>query len=692
MVQISRVAGHRDSARTCGCCRRCAGPRAPRRRWWRSCRPAAPGSRPRAPRRCRRGPWPRRCRRACSAGASLTPSPVIATNSPCACSASRCGSSAPGRRGRRRARRARARSAPSSSAASSAPVSTVLARIARCPRAQGDGPRRRRVVAGDHHRRDAGVQALAHRGGRFGAAGRSARPARAGSGPPPSASMSSSGKARSCAPRQRQHAQALRGHAFGLPRPRAASSGRGLRSAARTAGRPPRARPWCRRRRPPASRWYVVMRLRSASNGSSATRGSRPSSASCRRPAARRLRQRGFGRVALPAAAGCAAARRCTARGAQQLGWPAGAASPPGMPASPSSGSDLRAHPVLRERAGLVGADVGDRAQRLHRGRAGAPGACDSTIRRAPSASSTVTTAGSASGMPRPPGSPRSGTSAAAARRAAADHEHDRADRQHGDRQPLAERGQAALQRRGPGRPRASRPAILPSSVAMPVATTRPRPRPCVAVVPLKAMLRRSPSACRSPSRHRVLGDGHRLAGQRRFVDLQLRASISRRSAGTWLPASSSTMSPGTSSCAATCAPAAARTTTACAAPACAARPGPVGAPGLHDADGGVEHDDHDDHERVDPVAQARDHRGADQHQDHQVAELVGHQATEAARRRAGSSLGPWRPARGSAPPRGRSPMAGSTSCAWATVRFAQVPVAGGLGSGRASHACSRFS
>ena len=56
----------------------------------------------------------------------------------------------------------------------------------------------------------------------------------------------------------------------------------------------------------------------------------------------------------------------------------------------------------------------------------------------------------------------------------------------------------------------------------MPVATTMPRPRPCVSAVPANAMLRRSPVDSDSPSTARyLLADGHRLARQRRLLGPQ---------------------------------------------------------------------------------------------------------------------------------------------------------------------------
>ncbi|MNU96636.1 hypothetical protein D3C71_866810 [compost metagenome] len=116
--------------------------------------------------------------------------------------------------------------------------------------------------------------------------------------------------------------------------------------------------------------------------------------------------------------------------------------------------------------------------------------------------------------------------------------------------------------------PVSSSVATLPSSVCMPVATTKPRARPCVAVVPLKAMLVRSPSAPTSTAARASVC----LAT---VTDSPVRAdsstcscaiSMSRRSAGIWLPASSSTMSPGTSAVAGTTCTAPLRSTVACAA------------------------------------------------------------------------------------------------------------------------------
>ena len=87
----------------------------------------------------------------------------------------------------------------------------------------------------------------------------------------------------------------------------------------------------------------------------------------------------------------------------------------------------------------------------------------------------------------------------------------------------------------------------LPSSVAMPVTTTRPVPRPCAAVVPLKAMLSQSPSA--APA-----SEGNERTCLSTATDSPVSADSSMRSccdqSSAWvgrhpgLPASGNTMSP----------------------------------------------------------------------------------------------------------------------------------------------------
>lgn len=70
-------------------------------------------------------------------------------------------------------------------------------------------------------------------------------------------------------------------------------------------------------------------------------------------------------------------------------------------------------------------------------------------------------------------------------------------------------------------------------------------------------------------------------------------------------------------------------------------RHGLVGAPGLHKADNGVEHHDDEDHQRVcDLTHQPRDDRCAQQHQHHEVLELVGQQTPPGAVLRCGQLVG----------------------------------------------------
>ena len=194
--------------------------------------------------------------------------------------------------------------------------------------------------------------------------------------------------------------------------------------------------------------------------------------------------------------------------------------------------------------------------------------ALTATMRRAPSASSTVTTAGSASGMAAtarlmavsamssgasPRSTPTTKTMAQMPSTASA------------SRLPnAARRSCSGVLRSSPPSSRAT----LPSSVCMPVATTRPRARPWVAVVPLKAMFTRSPRAlascaARVPVCLATVTDSPVSADSSTW---SCAISIRRRSAGIWLPASSSTMSPGTSALAGTTCTSPLRSTVACAA------------------------------------------------------------------------------------------------------------------------------
>ncbi len=117
------------------------------------------------------------------------------------------------------------------------------------------------------------------------------------------------------------------------------------------------------------------------------------------------------------------------------------------------------------------------------------------TNRRAPRASKTVTTAGNASGM------------AATARLIAvsaisssglaaqyADCKDQRTDRQHDNRQPLAERRQPLLQRRRAALGSTKQHGNLTEFGLLAGGHDQPVARPCVTSVPLNAMLVRSPS------------------------------------------------------------------------------------------------------------------------------------------------------------------------------------------------------
>ena len=193
--------------------------------------------------------------------------------------------------------------------------------------------------------------------------------------------------------------------------------------------------------------------------------------------------------------------------------------------------------------------------------------ACTAASRRAPSASSTVTTAGRASGMAATArlravsaiissGSPRSSPSA----KTSAQMTSTASD----SRRPKAASRRCSGVARNASAP--SSAATRPSSVRAPVATTRPAARPCVTSVPLNAMFERSPSG-RSPA-------GSAACIFSTVTDSPVRADSStrsratscrRRSAGTRLPASSSTTSPGTRcSVCTTCTWPPARRTVAC--------------------------------------------------------------------------------------------------------------------------------
>ena len=95
----------------------------------------------------------------------------------------------------------------------------------------------------------------------------------------------------------------------------------------------------------------------------------------------------------------------------------------------------------------------------------------------------------------------------------------------------------------------ASMLAMWPISVSMPVSVTTSSPRPRVTEVFMKAMQTRSPSGTSSPTTGSVCLPTGRLSPVRAASSIsRVAATRIRPSAGTRLPASTRTMSPGTSS------------------------------------------------------------------------------------------------------------------------------------------------
>ena len=203
--------------------------------------------------------------------------------------------------------------------------------------------------------------------------------------------------------------------------------------------------------------------------------------------------------------------------------------------------------PVLSEQIKVTEPKVSTEGRRRTR-------AFSDTMRRAPSASNTVTTAGNASGIAataRLTAVRIISTGSSPRRTPTQNTRPQMAITARANRLPKAARRICKGVLRSPSR--SSRPATLPSSVAMPVATTRPRPRPWVAVVPLNAMFNRSPSAWAIPVSVEACFSTVTDSPVRADSSiLSWAISISRKSAGIWLPASSNTISPGTSVLAAT--------------------------------------------------------------------------------------------------------------------------------------------
>ena len=171
-------------------------------------------------------------------------------------------------------------------------------------------------------------------------------------------------------------------------------------------------------------------------------------------------------------------------------------------------------------------------------------------MRATPRASTMVMTTGSPSGMARRRAPRRPGTSRRLVVQRDADAEDRRRDRDDGGAEHAGEAVEA-LPGAGPVAVAVSRTeeAMRPRAESVPVAVTTPAPRPPTTIVPVKAMLRRSPSTrSGSASAAGPLGCGDRLAGQgrpRRCAARPSRAGAGRR--GRARPEASSTTSPGTS-------------------------------------------------------------------------------------------------------------------------------------------------
>ena len=401
---------------------------------------------------------------------------------------------------------------------------------------------------------------------------------------------------------QRQHAlgRALHQHQHAPRRRDAACScarARNRRGAPPRAAAPAAARP-CRTR-PPA-------RLRAARSRWG------------RRPACRRLRPRHR----------CTAPWRAPVRAtAVRLLDPS--REPAGMIAAAGTFRQrpARSRPasVLRQRAGLVGADVGDRAERLHRRQAADQRVLLDHARRAQRKRD-----GDHRGQRLGDGGDREadrGEQHQQRRLAAqpAGDENDDADRQH-------------HQRKMPGR---SAPAASAAASCRIHRTAARRSSParsaCRSPPPGRARVRRSrPSPCRRGcgGRRAAARSCSRLASclstgcdspvSADSSTLRAASSVRRRSAGRMLPASSSTRSPGTRSRASIRPGWPSRITRRLrAGHLLQRRHRAFGAVFLDEADDAVEeHDDHDGDGVLRLADEAGDDCGGDQHQDHEIGEL----------------------------------------------------------------------
>jgi hypothetical protein len=170
-------------------------------------------------------------------------------------------------------------------------------------------------------------------------------------------------------------------------------------------------------------------------------------------------------------------------------------------------------------------------------------------MRRTPSASATVKTTGSPSGTAAT--ARAAAISSSCTRGLAQQHpEQERAgghDEDDGADEP-AQPAHALLQRRGGDVDRLEPLGDLPQLGGPPVATTTPRARPLATVEPVNAMPVRSPSPASASTRSVPLTAGTDSPVSRDSSISSAVVDTSRRSAGTRMPDSSTTRSPGTTS------------------------------------------------------------------------------------------------------------------------------------------------
>ena len=315
--------------------------------------------------------------------------------------------------------------------------------------------------------------------------------------------------------------------------------------------------------------------------------------------------------------------------GAQGLGMGGAGQGVTGHPAHAVGQQQLGMHAVLREGAGLVRADGGDRAQGFDRRQAphqrmhGHHAACAQGQEHGDHRRQCLGDGGHGQ---------TDGGEGHEQRRLAAQHTHHkdhRADAQHRDRQALAKGRQAQLQRRAAVAGVEQRGHLAQLGVhagghhqaACPAMRGRGALEGHVGAVAQRAHILGGQGL-------RLLGYGDGLAREGRFIHLQLRnldqpqvgrnlvarlqqhdVARHQRRGGHHLHGS------------------AAQHRGVRRRQLAQRRHGLVGAPGLNKADDGIEHHDHQDDQRVgDLPHQARDDGRTQQHQHHEVLELVGQQ------------------------------------------------------------------